>query len=201
MTVLKYIFIAVVSYLLGALNFGIIISNRLIGSDVRKTGSGNAGATNMARAFGMKAGFLTLFSDMLKACAAMWIGSALAGDIGMMIGGIAVLVGHCYPVFYGFKGGKGISVGAAISIMLDWRVFLVIFAAFLIVAFATKKVSLGSIAASVGITIASIAFGLSMPRIICAAVGMTIAVIRHIPNIKRVINGTEPDFKAGKEKL
>lgn len=201
MSVLKYVFIIIAAYLLGALNFGIIISNRLIGSDVREQGSGNAGATNMARSFGMKAGLLTLFFDMAKTCLAMWLGYAMLGETGLMAAGMAVFVGHCFPVFYGFKGGKGISVGAAIGIMLDWRVFLVILVAFFVVALISKKVSLGSIAAAVAITVASIAFGLSIPRIVCAAFGMTLAVIRHIPNIKRVINGTEPDFKAGKEKL
>lgn len=201
MSALKYVFIIIAAYLLGALNFGIIISNRLIGSDVREQGSGNAGATNMARSFGMKAGLLTLFFDMAKTCLAMWLGYAMLGETGLMAAGMAVFVGHCFPVFYGFKGGKGISVGAAIGIMLDWRVFLVILVAFFVVALISKKVSLGSIAAAVAITVASIAFGLSIPRIVCAAFGMTLAVIRHIPNIKRVINGTEPDFKAGKEKL
>lgn len=201
MIVLKYIFVIIGAYLLGALNFGIIISNRLIGSDVREQGSGNAGATNMARSFGMKAGLLTLFSDMAKTCLAMWLGSLILGETGLMAAGMAVFVGHCFPVFYGFKGGKGISVGAAIGIMIDWRVFVIIAIAFFIVALLTKKVSLGSIAAAVAITIATYALGLGLPRLICAAFGMTIAIIRHIPNIKRVINGTEPDFKAGKEKL
>jgi len=201
MTVLKYIFVVIIAYLLGALNFGIIISNRLIGSDVRETGSGNAGATNMARAFGMKAGFLTLFSDMFKTCLSMWLGSIICGEIGLMLAGMAVFVGHCYPVFYGFKGGKGISVGAAIGLMIDWRVFLIILGVFIIVAFLSKKVSLGSIAAAVAITIATYALGLSTPRLICAAFGMVLAIARHWPNIKRLVDGTEPDFKAGKEKL
>lgn len=155
----------------------------------------------MARTFGLKAGFLTLFSDMIKACIAMWVGEHFLGDWGLMAAGLSVFIGHCYPVFYGFKGGKGISVGAAVGLMIDWRVFAIIVCAFLIVAFISKKVSMGSIAAAIAISVATIALGLSVPKILCATLGMILAIARHIPNIKRLINGTEPNFKAGKEKL
>ena len=135
MNILKYLLVIVVGYLLGSLSISVILSRNVMGSDVRSHGSGNAGATNMARVFGMKAGVMTLAGDMLKALIAMWLGKLLLGDIGLAVSGIACIVGHCFPVFHDFKGGKGISVGAAIGIAIDWRVFVFIVVVFLIAAF------------------------------------------------------------------
>ncbi len=197
MDIWKYALIAVLGYLLGSVSASILLSRIALGGDVRGKGSGNAGATNMARVYGLGAGFLTLGCDMLKAILATWIGSLLLGDLGLAIGGVACMVGHCFPVFHQFKGGKGISAGAAIGLMIDWRVFLFIIAVFLIVAFLSKKVSLGSISASVGITVAALLFGVSTPKLVLAIVAMCLAVFQHRGNIQRLLKGTEPDFKPG----
>ena len=199
LTVLKWLFVLAVSYLLGSLSFSILFS-RMLGRDIRKHGSGNAGATNMTRVFGWAAGVATLAFDILKAVAAMLIGRALLGDVGICLGGIGSMVGHCWPVFHQFKGGKGISVGAALGLMIDWRVFVTIIAVFLIVALLSKKVSLGSISAAVSIVPATLIFAPKPPLIILAVVGMILAVTRHAENIRRLIAGTEPDFRAGKMK-
>jgi len=196
MVILKTAAILVAGYLLGSLSASILLSRTAWGGDVRGKGSGNAGATNMARVYGLGAGFLTLGCDMLKAIAATWLGSLLLGDVGLAIGGIACMAGHCFPVFHEFKGGKGISVGAALGLMIDWRVFVAIILVFLIVAFLSKKVSLGSIAASVAITVFSLIFAVSTPKLILAIVAMCIAVFQHRGNIRRLLQGTEPDFKA-----
>ena len=201
MTVLKYCIIAICGYLLGSLSSSILLSRGALGQDVRSQGSGNAGATNMVRAFGWKAGVLTLVCDMLKAVIAMWIGSLLLGDRGLAVGGAACMAGHCFPVFHGFRGGKGISVGAAIGLMIDWRVFVSIVAAFLLVALLTRKVSLGSLAAAIAITPAAFLFQVGTPKIILAILAMCLAIFQHRANIKRLASGTEPDFKAGEEKL
>ena len=108
MDVLKYIFIIVGGYLLGSVSISIILS-RMLGTDVRKKGSGNAGATNMARTFGLLAGFATLAGDFLKAVIVMYAGYRLCGDWGLMAGGMACTTGHCFPIFYGFRGGKGLA--------------------------------------------------------------------------------------------
>ena len=197
LTALKWLFVLVVSYLLGSLSFSIIFS-RMIGRDIRKQGSGNAGATNMTRVFGWAAGVATLAFDMLKGVAAMLIGRALLGDVGVCLGGIGSLVGHCWPVFHDFKGGKGISIGAAIGLMIDWRVCVTIIAVFLIVALLSKKVSLGSVCAAVAIVPATFVFAPRPPMIALAVFGMVVAVCRHAENIKRLLAGTEPDFRAGK---
>lgn len=197
MDFLKYAFILVGGYLLGSVSVSIIFS-RLKGRDVREQGSGNAGATNMARAFGLGAGFLTLAGDFLKAVIVMTISRTLAGDWGLMLGGAACITGHCFPVFYRFRGGKGISVGAAIGLAIDWRVFVGIVLVFLLAAFLSKKVSLGSICAAVAIIVLSLLFGVSTPRLILAIYAAALAIFQHRANIKRLAEGTEPDFKAAK---
>ena len=195
----KYLLIVVLGYLFGSLSSSILLSRGALGGDVRTKGSGNAGATNMARVYGWGAGVLTLVCDMLKAAVSLWIGWKLMGDWGLAVGGIACMVGHCFPVFHQFKGGKGISVGAMLGLAIDWRVFVAIIVTFLIVALLTKKVSAGSIAAAVAITVFSVVFHVGTPKILLAAVAMCIAVFQHRGNIRRLIDGTEPDFKAKKK--
>ena len=194
----KYLITIVAGYLLGSLSISIFMSRTLWGSDVRKRGSGNAGATNMARVFGFSAGILTFVGDALKAGAAMFIGSRLLGDAGIAAGGIAALVGHCFPAFHHFHGGKGVSVGAALGLGVDWRVFAAIVCAFFIGALLTKKVSVGSICAALTITVSSLVFGIHGPKLFLCVCGMCLVVFQHRENIRRLINCTEPDFKAAK---
>lgn len=198
MNVIYIAIVVVAGYLLGSLSISILLSKNLLGRDVRRHGSGNAGATNMARVFGMCAGLLTLAGDMLKAAAAMLIGFWLLGDTGMALGGVVCLLGHCFPALHGFRGGKGVSSGAMVALMIDWRVFLCVIGAFLVGAFLTKKVSFGSICGALTIFISAAALGVSTPRLILAAAGMLIVIARHRDNIVRLINGTEPDFKPAK---
>ena len=199
MEVLKYILIVVGGYLLGSVSISIILS-RLLGTDVRKKGSGNAGATNMARSYGLLAGFATLAGDFLKAVIVMAVGWWLCGDWGLMAGGMACTTGHCFPIFYDFRGGKGISVGAAIGLAIDWRVFVGIIVVFLIVAFLSKKASLGSVCAAVALVILTVVFAtlhlITLPRLLLALYAAVLAVFQHRANIKRLSEGTEPDFKA-----
>ena len=197
MTFLRYVLVIVMGYLLGSLSFSIILS-RILGRDIRKQGSGNAGATNMARVFGWGAGIGTLVFDMLKAIVAMLIGRALLGEAGICAAGIACMVGHCWPMFYHFKGGKGISAGAAVAAMIDWRVLITVVVIFFIVAVLSKKVSLGSICASIGIFFAAMVFAPRLPMLLLAFVGMCIAMYRHKENIQRLRARTEPDFHAAK---
>ena len=136
---------------------------------------------------------------MLKTILATWLGSYLLGDLGLAIGGISCMIGHCFPVFHQFKGGKGISVGAALGLMIDWKVFVGIIAVFLIVAVLSKKVSLGSVSACLAITVLSVAFGVGTPKILLAAFAMCLAIFQHRGNIRRLLDGTEPDFKAAKK--
>lgn len=196
---IKYAAILIGSYLIGSLSLSILVSGALFGKDIRTQGSGNAGATNMARVFGWGAGLLTLAGDAAKAVVCMLAGHALAGDVGLALAGIACIFGHCFPVFHDFKGGKGVSVGGVIAFGIDWRVGLCVVGAFLIGALLSRKVSLGSILGAITIAIASLAFGMSAPKITLAVVSMALVVWRHKGNIQRLLAGTEPDFKAHKK--
>ncbi|MBR0039840.1 MAG: glycerol-3-phosphate acyltransferase [Oscillospiraceae bacterium] len=198
MEVLKYIFICVGGYLLGSVSVSIILS-RTLGVDVRKKGSGNAGATNMARSYGLLAGFATLAGDFLKAVIVMYIAWRFCGDWGLFAGGAACITGHCFPIFYDFRGGKGISVGAAIGLAIDWRVFVGIVIVFLIAAFLSKKVSLGSLCAAVAIIILSLVFAVPLPRLLLAVYAASLAIFQHRANIRRLRAGEEPDFRAAKQ--
>jgi len=198
MTYLYWILVPAIGYLLGSLSFSIIISCLFLGRDIRKHGSGNAGATNMTRVFGWVAGVATLAFDVLKAVAAMMIGRRLLGDVGVCLGGMAVMVGHCFPLFHHFKGGKGIATGAAIGFMIDWRVGTSIVAAFLIGALISKKVSVGSITAALTIVPSTWIFAPRPSMIALSVFACVLAITRHSENIKRLRAGTEPDFRAGK---
>ncbi|MBQ2601948.1 MAG: glycerol-3-phosphate 1-O-acyltransferase PlsY [Oscillospiraceae bacterium] len=199
MEILKYIAVGIAGYLLGSVSISILMSKKAMGGDVREKGSGNAGATNMARVYGWSAGLITLGGDMLKAAIAMLIGLLLLGDLGIAIGGIAAMIGHCFPAFYGFKGGKGVSILAAVACFMDWRTVVIGLAVFIIVAMLTKKVSPGSLAAAVSVPVISWLVGVSTPKLVLAVFAGIMVIIQHRANIKRLINGTEANFKAAKK--
>ena len=143
---------AVLAYLLGQLNFAIILSKKLFGVDVRNFGSGNGGATNMLRTFGKKAGIVTLLGDMGKAIVACLIGYVILGRFGAYIAGFFCMLGHTFPAKYKFKGGKGVACAAAVILMTDLGnalhipiVFIVLFACFAFIALGLKYVSLASV--------------------------------------------------------
>lgn len=195
MMAIKLIFTALTAYLIGSLSVSIFISRTVMSSDVRAHGSGNAGATNMARVYGLRMGALTLFGDMAKAGAAMLTGWLIAGEWGLFAAGACCLLGHCYPFFHEFRGGKGVSSGAAILLAADWRVLAAAVVMFALFAVLSRKVSLGSVGAAVTGFCAAAFLGLDLPRLLLAAFAMLLVLLRHRENILRLINGTEPDFK------
>lgn len=186
---------AVIAYLLGSFCASIPLSKRMFGDDVRRHGSGNAGATNMARVYGMKAGFITLGADVLKTAAAMLIGKYLAGIDGEAVAGLFCILGHCFPVYFGFRGGKGVSVGAALGLMDGFFVFVSIFAVFALVAFAGKKVSLASICAALSLPIAAYVFNVPTQLFAMNVFASLLVVVMHRQNIARLIRGEEGNFK------
>ena len=197
---LLYPAIFIGSYLLGSLSLSIIVSSKLFGGDIRSMGSGNAGATNMARVFGWTAGLLTLAGDAAKAIIPMLIANKLAGDVGLALAGLGCILGHCFPVLHGFKGGKGIAVGGAVGFGIAWPVGACTVGAFLLGALLSKKVSVGSLCGAVAIASSAYFFHVGTPRLILALFCACLAIARHGPNIRRLIAGTEPDFKAGKRR-
>ena len=152
-TVLGIVLCVLTAYLLGSLNFGIIFSRLIYKQDVRSSGSGNAGSTNMLRTYGKKAGVMTFAGDCLKTAVSIGIGFLVAEFMGMFIAGIACMVGHSYPVFFKFKGGKGVACFAVLVLITSivmgmWYLFAILFAIFAIIVLSTKYVSLGSIICS-----------------------------------------------------
>ena len=189
---------AVIAYLLGSVCASIPLSKHCMGEDIRQKGSGNAGATNAARVYGLKAGLVTLALDMAKTVAAMLIGKALAGVTGEAISGAFCIIGHCFPLYFGFRGGKGVSVGAGLGLMTGLYVFGVIIAVFALTAGLSRKVSLGSMLAALTLPIASVVFGAEPELITMNAFSAALVIVMHRENIRRLINGTEADFKPGK---
>lgn len=170
----------------------------LHGRGYPQKGSGNAGATNAARVFGLKAGLVTLALDMAKTVAAMLIGKALASVTGEAVSGAMCIIGHCFPLYFGFRGGKGVSVGAGLGLMTGLYVFGVIIAVFALTAGLSRKVSLGSILAAASLPIASVVFGAEPAFVAMNVFSAVLVIVMHRENIRRLINGTEADFKPAK---
>ena len=193
-----YILEALLGYFLGALSFSIILTKAHYKKDVREAGSGNAGATNVARVFGLKIGAATLLCDIVKLVVPMLIGLHFNSRLGMAVAGIAGIIGHCFPVYFNFRGGKGVSVAAAIAIFIDWRVTLIALSVFIIVAAITKIVSISSIFAVTAIAVLTIVFKLDTPSIVLGVSTAVIVIFMHRENIVRLIHGEEKKFKAKK---
>jgi glycerol-3-phosphate acyltransferase PlsY len=190
----NYFYSAAAGYLLGSINSGVLLSKAVYSDDIRSHGSGNAGATNMARTFGMGAGLMTLGCDMSKALGSMFFGKRLAGNWGMCLSGAACIAGHCWPIYHNFKGGKGAAVGAATALMIGPGPFAATAASFFAGALSSKKVSVGSVCGAVTLPLASLAFNVSKPRLALACFASAVVLWEHRPNIKRLIEHTEPNF-------
>ena len=155
----------------------------------------------MARVFGVKLGVLTLFCDAAKAAAALAFGSFAAGDMGLFIAGSTCIAGHCFPLCYGFRGGKGVSVGAAIAFAIDWRVGLSCVGVFLLSVLMSRKISLGSISAAAVLFVSAAAFQVSPPKLLLALFAAALVINRHAENMERLHNGTEPDVRFRRNRI
>ena len=186
-------------YLLGSLMIGVILTKCFFGGDVRGQGSGNAGATNVARVFGWKAGLLTLLGDAVKTAAAMLLGRLLAGMAGETAAAFGCLLGHCFPLFFQFRGGKAVSVSAAIGFVFSRKLFLMLLVAFFLMFLLTRRVSVCSMSAAVVFPLGLMSIG-GFPWY-AVALGFFITafvIFMHRSNIRRLLNGTEPEFRFGK---
>lgn len=242
MILTAFIILIIFSYLIGSINTSLVLSKFVFRSDIRKSGSGNAGATNMLRTHGKGAGTLTLAGDMFKGVAAVFIGvllerifvwntspqyiyetlSAAAGpvtvfgkntDINTLIyllpvfpyaAGLFVIMGHIFPVFFKFRGGKGVATAAAVILSLNWKIGVCILILALLIMALSRYVSLGSIIAAAAYPL--IALGVlinefeykNIVHLIFAAVVAAVCILKHSANIKRLIKGEEN--KLGKKK-
>ena len=204
MVILVFILIAVFSYLLGSLNFGVILS-KAKGEDVREKGSGNAGTTNMLRNYGKGMAALTIIGDMAKVVIAIQLTTIICSILGLQysfeaipglffikcFAGFFCVLGHIFPVFFKFKGGKGVATSGGMVFMVDWRIALILLAVFIIVVLITKYVSLGSLIMSALYPILIYAFHRDLFATLISLVFTAIIFIAHRENIKKLINHTE----------
>ena len=194
--------IAIVAYLIGSINFSVILSRKMAGFDVREKGSGNAGTTNMLRSVGKKAAAITLVCDILKGVVAILIAMLMNkifkdsnGALLVQIAGVAVILGHTFPIFFKFKGGKGVATSLGVLIMSNWQIVLICLVFALILIILTQMVSVGSIAAAILYPVLT----LFIPQnyiipgnyIIYSVILAVIIVFNHRENVKRLLSGTE----------
>ncbi|MCA1576180.1 MAG: glycerol-3-phosphate 1-O-acyltransferase PlsY [Acidobacteria bacterium] len=188
------VFVVVLAYLIGSIPFGYLIVRMSGRGDVRQIGSGGTGATNVSRRAGKAAGVLTLLLDAFKGAIAVLIATR-AGDSSLIAAAaIAVIVGHIFPVWLGFRGGKGVATAVGVFLLLSPFALLCAGIAFLIVFRVTRYVSLGSITAAAVIPFAGWFTGLRSGTLTSAVVGAALVIFAHRANIARLINGTEPKF-------
>lgn len=205
---LSVILCVAAGYLLGSVNAAIIISTKKYKSDIRTHGSGNAGMTNMFRTFGKTGGFLTLFGDLAKTLLPILLGYLFFSYPGSYIAGLFVVLGHCFPIYYKFKGGKGVLAMFVMMLACDPPVFLMMILVFAIVVIGTRFVSMSSVMAAFFMPIFINSWyaimygdgavsGIRMP--IAFLITLTV-VVMHIPNLKRILNREEPKIKMPWEK-
>lgn len=194
--------VMLLSYFFGCFNGSIMVSHFIIRDDVRKHGSGNAGLTNFYRTYGAKYALLVIACEMGKTVAACLLGSFFFrclgwdGTLGTLLAGLGCELGHIFPVFYGFRGGKGILSGGTLVLLLNWRVAAVAWALFLLLWLTTRYVSLASITAtcSAPITVYFVYGHNWLYTGLCLAVA-ALVVWCHRENIQRLLHGTEKKFK------
>lgn len=229
--ILRSLATAVIAYLIGSLNPAILITRAFTRQDIRTMGSGNAGFTNVLRSVGTLPAVLTILSDLLKGVIAVLIGKLIFTTMtvtnsvapieyeryGCYLAGMFVIIGHVFPLYFGFKGGKGVVTTAATMLVVDWRVFLICIGIFLLIFLVTRIISLGSIIAAASIPVVTclmiyfadylpgigtpdeLRFRFVMISTAFAAVIAAMVIIMHKENIKRLIKGEEKKIRVKKQ--
>ena len=200
-----YIIIAIIAYAIGSINFSVLISKKMAGFDVREKGSGNAGTTNMLRSVGKKAAIITLLCDILKGIVAIGI-ALIAGNIVknvdkavlVQIAGILVVVGHTFPIFFEFKGGKGVATSLGVIMMINWKIGLICLVFALAIMAFSRMVSMGSVGAAILFPVLTLFINTNfivqasgMKYFIFSVILAAIVIFNHRANIRRIANGTE----------
>ncbi len=213
--ILYAILSVILAYWIGSISFAVIFSKAFMKRDVREVGSGNAGATNVLRSAGALAGFLTFLCDALKGFVACYIGKSVFemlvqakpnewGVIGAFICGTACMLGHVFPVFFKFKGGKGVATSVGIFYVINPIAITIGLAVFVIVLLTTRYVSLASITAALTVVVFSIILynplASIIPQIIFTLIMGFIVIVKHTSNIKRLLTGTESKIGKGGKK-
>ncbi len=199
-----YIIVGIIAYLLGSISFSVIISKKMAGFDVRDKGSGNAGATNMLRSVGAKAAALTLLGDVLKGVVAILV-AIIVGKIAsdsdkallVQIAGILVVVGHTFPIFFGFKGGKGVATALGVVLMTNWQIGLICLVFALVLMAVSRIVAMGSVGAAIlfPVLVLFIHTNYTVTEgsgyLIYSIILALLVIFNHRSNIQRILTGTE----------
>ena len=200
----KYIVITIIAYLIGSVNFSVITTKKMAGFDVREKGSGNAGTTNMLRSVGKMAALITLILDILKGVVAIGI-AIITGVIFknsdkallVQLAALLVVVGHTFPIFFGFKGGKGVATSLGALLMVNWQIGLICLVFAVILMALTRMVSLGSVGAAVLFPVLTLFIKTNYTvssgsgYLVFSILLAVLVLFNHRSNIKRILNGTE----------
>lgn len=203
-----YIIMAIIAYVIGSVNFSVIFSRKFAGFDVREKGSGNAGTTNMLRSVGKKAAAITLLCDILKGIVSISIAIIIGNiikeidrELLVQIAGIAVIIGHTFPVFFQFKGGKGVATSLGVLLMTNWQIGLICLTFAIVLMALTRMVSLGSVGAAVLYPVLTLFINQNYTVLsegnngtkyfIYSVILAVIVLFNHRSNIKRILEGKE----------
>ena len=200
-----YIIVAILAYAIGSVNFSVLISRKMAGFDVREKGSGNAGTTNVLRAVGVKAAIITLICDILKGIIAVllafWIGNmsqTVDKALLIQIAGILVVVGHTFPIFFEFRGGKGIATALGVLLITKWKIGLICLVFAVVLIAITRMVSVGSMSAAVLFPVLTLFIGdnfivtqVGIKYFIYSLILAAFVIFNHRENIKSIMNGNE----------
>lgn len=206
-----YIIIGVLAYAIGSISFSVIFSRKFAGFDVRQKGSGNAGTTNVLRTVGKKAAIFTLICDILKGVVAILIAIFIGNIVKdvdkallVQIAGIAVILGHTFPIFFEFKGGKGVATALGIILMINWQIGLICLVFALLIMLLIRMVSAGSVLAAILFPVLTLFLGgqyyiVGGNYFIFSIVMALIVMFNHRTNIKRILSGTENKLSFSKK--
>jgi glycerol-3-phosphate acyltransferase PlsY len=194
MTRMEYVVFILIAYLLGSIPSGLIVGKIFYGVDIREHGSGNLGATNAFRTLGIKAGTVVIIADILKGTLATLLPTWFGADLHPLIAGMAAAIGHSFPIFAGFRGGKAVATSGGVLLAYEPVLFLLLVVAFLISLYISKYVSLSSIIVAI-IAVIYTFFKGDIPLIIVVLFLASFVIFRHRANVKRILNKTEPKIK------
>ena len=198
-----YIIIGIIAYIIGSVSFGVIFTKKMAGFDVREKGSKGAGATNVLRTAGKKVAILTLICDILKGIVTILMAIVVGNVVRdvdkallVQISSIAVVIGHTFPIFFGFKGGKGVATSLGVLLLINWQIGLICLVFALVIMALTRMVSAGSILAAILFPVLTLFIGqdyyvISGNYFIFSVIMALIVAFNHRTNISRILNGTE----------
>lgn len=201
--IVYYIVMTAIAYAIGSISFSVVFSKKMAGFDVREKGSGNAGSTNVLRTVGKKAAILTLLCDILKGIVAVLLAVLLAnivkeldGALLVQLAAVAVIFGHTFPIFFGFKGGKGVATSLGVLLLINWQIGLICLVFALVIMALTRMVSAGSVLAAILFPVLTLFIGDAYYIIpgnyfVFSVIMALIVAFNHRSNIKRILNGTE----------